>query len=169
MNKILDVKKLSVHKGPEQSPGFILWRISTFWRATIETVLKSFDLTHPQFVVLATTGWLNSTSKEVTQIMIGTMAGLDPNTNSQIIKGLEKKGLIKRGPSPDGRAKNVFLTTKGSQTLKEALPAVEQTDAQFFDALSNTQTSALITTFKKLINKTAGKEPYHSKSAVLRL
>lgn len=136
-------KEISLHEGPKQSPGFLLWRISTSWRSFIEDVLKTFDLTHPQFVVLATTGWLTRNGDLVTQAAIGKMAGLDPNTNSQVIKGLEKKKFIKRIASSDGRAKNVFLTPKGSKILGQALPAVEQTDAKFFSVLTQKEISLL--------------------------
>jgi hypothetical protein len=84
----LNFKKISVHEGSKQSPGFLLWHISTSWRSSVETVLKAFGLTHPQFVVLATTGWLTSNGELATQAAIGKMAGLDPNTASQILKGL---------------------------------------------------------------------------------
>jgi DNA-binding MarR family transcriptional regulator len=89
-----DFKKISIHSGPKQSPGFLLWHVSTSWRSSIEAVLKTFGLTHPQFVVLATTGWLTKNGDFATQVMIGKIAGLDPNTNSQVIKGLEKKEFI---------------------------------------------------------------------------
>ncbi len=146
----LDFKKLSVHDTPKKSPGFLLWHISTSWRSSIEAVLKPLGLTHPQFVVLATSGWLTRNGDLVTQVAIGKMAGLDPNTNSQIIKGLEQKGLIQRAQSSDGRAKNVSLTPAGSKLLKEALPAVEKADALFFNPLSEKEQRQLIEIFQKL-------------------
>lgn len=144
-------KKISVHEGPKQSPGFLLWHISTSWRSAIEAVLKTFDLTHPQFVVLATTGWLTRNGELTTQVAIGKMAGLDPNTNSQIIRGLEVKGLIKRDQSCDGRAKNVSVTLAGSNALSKALPAVEKADLHFFNLLSIKELNLLTQTFQKLV------------------
>lgn len=144
-------KKLSIHEGPKQSPGFLLWHVSTLWRSSLEAVLKKFGLTHPQFVVLATTGWLTKDGSFATQVMIGKMAGLDPNTNSQVIKGIEEKGLITRSPSSDGRAKNVSLTSKGSEMLIEVLPAVEQADAKFFSILVKEEKSSLASIFQKLV------------------
>src|SRR3990167_2798302 len=144
MSENLNFKKISVHEGPKQSPGFLLWHISTSWRSRIETVLKTFGLTHPQFVVLATIGWLTKTGDSVTQIAIGKMAGLDPNTTSQILKGLEIKELIKRTQSVDGRAKNASLTKKGLTTLNQSLPSVEEADAQFFHALPKGKMTTLI-------------------------
>lgn len=145
-----DFKKISIHSGPKQSPGFLLWHVSTSWRSSIEAVLKTFGLTHPQFVVLATTGWLTKNGDFATQVMIGKMAGLDPNTNSQVIKGLEEKEFIERSQSSDGRAKNVCLTSKGSEILNLALPAVEKTDAKFFSVLAEEDFNFLIHAFQKL-------------------
>ncbi len=153
MVKSIDFKEISVHQTPERSPGFLLWHISTSWRTCIEATLKLMNLTHPQFVILATLGWLTRTGDRVTQVAIGRMAGLDPNTTSQILKGLERKDLIKRDSSSDGRAKNPLLTSKGSEILAKALPAVESTDAQFFDSLTNKEMESMICIFQKLTLK----------------
>lgn len=150
MDENVNFKEISVHQTPERSPGFLLWHISTSWRTCIESILKPINLTHPQFVVLATLGWLTRTGDRITQAAIGRMAGLDPNTISQILKGLEQKDLIKRDPSTDGRAKNPFLTSKGKKILTKALPAVEAADTQFFDTLTNKETEALVHLFQKL-------------------
>lgn len=151
MHEKLNFKTISVHEGPKQSPGFLLWHVSTSWRSSIESVLKALGLTHPQFVVLATTGWLTRNNKLITQVAIGKMAGLDPNTISQVIKGLEQRSLIKRKQSSDGRAKNVSLTEKGAETLSQALPAVEKADAEFFNVLTTNDKAALLVLFQKLI------------------
>lgn len=150
MKKNVNFQEISVHETPKRSPGFLLWHISTSWRSSIETILKSMGLTHPQFVVLASLGWLTRKGDRVTQAAIGRMAGLDPNTTSQIIRGLEQKSLIKREQSPDGRAKNPILTAEGNQILTQALPAVETIDAQFFNSLSNKEMEYMIRIFQKL-------------------
>jgi MarR family transcriptional regulator, organic hydroperoxide resistance regulator len=150
MSKKLEFKRLSVHEGPKQSPGFLLWHISTAWRSRIETILKTLGLTHPQFVVLATTGWLTRNGALVTQVSIGKMAGLDPNTNSQVIKGLELKGLLKRVKSSDSRAKNVSLSPAGADVLSLALPKVEKADADFFHVLTGKELGLLVQAFQKL-------------------
>lgn len=151
MSKQPNFKEISVYEGPKQSPGFLLWHISTSWRSSLEIVLKTFGLTHPQFVILATTGWLVRNGDLTTQAAIGKMAGLDPNTTSQIIKGLEQKELIKRDKSSDGRAKNVSLTSYGTTTLSRAMPAVEETDGKFFSILTEQEVSNLLRMFQKLM------------------
>lgn len=130
--KPVDFKKISVHEGPEDSPGFLLWRVSTAWRREIEAVLKPLELTHPQFVVLASTAWLTKESGRVSQAEIGRQAGLDPNTTSQILRSLQTKGLIKRSRSADERSKHPVPTPAGARLLAKALPAVEKADAAFF-------------------------------------
>lgn len=159
MKKGVDFKEISVHDTPKKSPGFLLWHISTTWRSSIEAVLKPMELTHPQFVMLASLGWLTRNGELVTQAAVGKMAGLDPNTTSQIIKGLEQKELIKRVQSTDGRVKNPILTPKGRTLLTKALPAVEEADAQFFKPLPSNEMSSLIETFYKIV-----KEPFTSHS-----
>lgn len=150
MTNNFNFKKVSVHEGSDRSPGFLLWHVSTLWRSSIEQVLKFLDLTHPQFVILAVLGWLTREGDRVTQAMIGKMAGLDPNTTSQIIRGLEKKGFLKRKPSSDGRAKNPTLTVKGKDVLAKALPTVESTDRQFFGLLTEVEMQNFLTIFQKL-------------------
>lgn len=152
MSERPNFKKISVHEGPKQSPGFLLWHISTSWRSSIEAVLKTFSLTHPQFVVLATTGWLTRNGELTNQAAIGKMAGLDPNTTSQIITRLEKKELIKREASSDGRAKNPKLTAQGNALLAQALPAVEQEDNKFFNVLSSQELEQLVRIFQKIMD-----------------
>lgn len=151
MSERPNFKKISIHEGPKESPGFLLWRVSTSWRSSIEAILKTFNLTHPQFVILATTGWLTRNGELATQVAIGKMAGLDPNTTSQIITGLEKKELIKREASSDGRAKNPKLTAQGIHLLAQALPAVEQEDINFFNVLLPQDLEKLVRAFQKIM------------------
>ncbi|MEC7839073.1 MAG: MarR family transcriptional regulator [Chlamydiota bacterium] len=146
-----DFEKISTYEGPERSPGFLLWHISTSWRSSIEQSLKVFNLTHPQFVILACLGWLTREGDQVKQSAVGRMACLDPNTTSQIIRGLEKKKLIIRRKSSDARVKNPLLTEEGRSVLAKALPAVEEKDMCFFEVLSNSDMSSLLSIFQKLI------------------
>ena len=126
---------------------------NTAWRGSIEWMLKPIGLTHPQFVILATLGWLTRKGERVSQAAIGQMAGLDPNTVSQIIRGLEQKELIIREKSSDGRAKNPILTTKGSAILKKAMPAVETKDAEFFQKLTAEEIECMICIFQRLMGQ----------------
>jgi len=127
----LNFSEISEHNGPEDSPGYLLWKASTIWRRGIESALKPLGLTHPQFVVLAAVGWLTSSK----QVEIASFCGLDPNTTSQIVRSLETKKLIKRA-AEDGRSKSTSLTPLGVKLLRKALPIVEQEDKRFFNKIN---------------------------------
>lgn len=151
MSKVVDFKKISHHETPEESIGYLLWRVSTHWRSSIEKKLRELDLTHPQFVVLAVLGWLTQKGDKVSQAEIGRTAGLDPNTASQILRGLEAKKLIQRNRLSDERAKNPILTDFGRAILVKALPAVEKADEKFFSKLSQNEINLLVKFFQKLM------------------
>lgn len=145
-----EFKEVSKFELPEESPGFLLWHVSVSWRSRIENVLKPLGLTHPQFVIMAALGWLTQNGARVNQAAVSKLSGLDPNTVSQIIKGLEKKELISREPSFDARSKNPILTRKGEGVLKKALPAVEEADRRFFKRLNGVELRGMIGHFRKL-------------------
>ncbi|MBX9923141.1 MAG: MarR family transcriptional regulator [Rhabdochlamydiaceae bacterium] len=139
----MNFDEISVHSSAEESPGFLLWRVSTLWRKAIEMVLKPLDLTHPQFVILATVGYLTKDKEKVSQADIGRHAALDPNTTSQILRGLEAKELIERSFVLDERSKSPRLTQKGKVKLAKALPAVEKADEEFFATVDLRKSSML--------------------------
>lgn len=152
MSKSNAIEKITLFKSPEESPGFLLWHVSLAWRSSIEEILRSLDLTHPQFVVLATTAWLTRKGDHISQSDIGKTAGLDPNTTSQILRGLEAKNFIKRTRSLNERSKNPELTSLGSTVLHKALPAVENADAKFFESLSSKNIDDLVKIFQKIVS-----------------
>jgi DNA-binding MarR family transcriptional regulator len=150
MKRKAEVEDLSSFRGPEESPGYLLWHISLSWRNAVEAALKPFNLTHPQFVVLATTAWLTREEKKVSQIDISRASGLDPNTTSQVLRGLETKGFVQRVRSMNEKNKNPTLTEVGFSILSRALPAVEKADSNFFTVLDSEELKSLIIIFQKL-------------------
>lgn len=135
---------------PQESLGLLLWQVSTSWRSGIERVLGEFSLTHPQFVVLACLGYLTRNGDKITQANLGQMARIDPNTLSQILRGLERKHLVMRKKSNDARVKNPFLTRKGEELVQSAMPKVEGQDNLFFQSLSSSEQKELQTLFLRL-------------------
>ena len=123
---------------PDQSPGFLLWQVANDWQRRTRLALKTLALTHVQFVLLASTAWLNQTSQPVTQIRLASYAHLDIMMTSQVLRTLEIKGLLERASHPtDTRAKSIRLTETGQSLLTRALPLVEETDRLFFDSLGD--------------------------------
>ena len=111
-------------------------RVYNKWHSMIKKELKKMNLTHPQFVVLASLAYLSQNGNEITQIMISKLAGIDVMTISQILSLLEKNDFVKRKEhSKDTRAKAVILSKKGEEVLQKAVPLVEQIDEVFFGKL----------------------------------
>ena len=48
MKTKISLKKVSHFEGPEQSPGFLLWKVSAKWRRDIEIALAKLNLTRKQ-------------------------------------------------------------------------------------------------------------------------
>ena len=111
-------------------------RVYNKWHSMIKKELKKMNLTHPQFVVLASLAYLSQNGNEITQIIISKLAGIDVMTVSQILNLLEKNDFVKRKEhSKDTRAKAVILNKKGEEVLQKAVPLVEQIDEIFFGKL----------------------------------
>ncbi|NEW07683.1 winged helix-turn-helix transcriptional regulator [Paenibacillus sp. SYP-B3998] len=141
---------------PYDSPGFLLWQVTNLWQKNLRHALHSFDLTHVQFILLASTEQLNSLSGrgDVTQVQIAQHAHVDPMMASQVLRNLEKKGLLVRKEHPtDTRAKSIALTAIGEQIVSEALAIVVQADDTFFSKLGEDQ-QTLANLMKSLANST---------------
>ncbi|MFI6320955.1 MarR family winged helix-turn-helix transcriptional regulator [Nonomuraea sp. NPDC050556] len=118
---------------PDDSPGFLLWRTTLRWQREMAAVLTPLDLTHVQFVLLATTWWLNRQGEHPNQLSIATQADTDVKMTSQVLRKLEDKGLLERVvDQADTRAKRVRLTPRGEELAVRALAVVERADADFF-------------------------------------
>lgn len=125
---------ISSFSGPEESPGFTLWRDFMRWQRMLNVQLRPFGLTQPQFAILSVCGWLTRDGRDVTQQEVVDYLGLDRMHVSQITTRLEADGLITRSPSgADLRAKQITLTAKGRELVVRVLPLVEAFDGAFFN------------------------------------
>lgn len=122
----------------EDSTGFLIWQVTSFWHREIKHALEPVDITHSQYVLLASIYWLSLQEKEVTQIVLSSHTQIDPMTTSTVLRTLQRKGLIRRQEhSTDTRAKSVALTEKGQEVVKKAVVIVESFDNQFFSLLGS--------------------------------
>jgi DNA-binding MarR family transcriptional regulator len=125
---------------PGESPGFLLWHATLRWQRVIAKVLAPLELTHVQFVLLASTWWLNEQGRRPTQVELAAQAGTDVKMTSQVLRHLEAKGLLEREvDAADTRARRLRVTRRGARLAPRAIAAVERADAEFFgdvDALT---------------------------------
>jgi DNA-binding MarR family transcriptional regulator len=122
----------------EDSSGFLLWQVTNLWQRSIKKALEKYDITHSQFVLMASIHWLSLNKQEVTQILLSSHSKIDPMTTSTVLRTLQAKGLLERQEhSTDTRAKTVALTDAGKKLVKQAVKSVEQFDNTFFSVLGN--------------------------------
>ena len=132
-------------KQPGESPGFLLWHATLRWQRAIADALAPLDLTHVQFVLLACAWWLNHRGDHPSQVELAAFAGTDVKMTSQVVRSLERKGLIDRKPDPsDSRTRRLHVTTRGSRLAPRAIDAVESVDATFFSNVRETEALRLL-------------------------
>jgi DNA-binding MarR family transcriptional regulator len=135
---------------PAVSPGFLLWKVSNAWQRKQRAALEPFQLTHSQFVLLATATWFGA-HETLTQARLAELSGVDPMTTSQVVRTLEAAQLLERLRHPDDpRAKAIVVTQAGRAKAALAVVAVEEVDAAFFAPLSD-RTAELVEMFGRLV------------------
>jgi DNA-binding MarR family transcriptional regulator len=118
---------------PNDSPGFLLWHATLRWQRGVARALAPLGLTHVQFVLLACTWWLNEQGERPSQVALAAQAGTDIKMSSQVLRSLERKGLIEREvDTADTRARRLRVTNRGARLAPRAIAIVEQVDARFF-------------------------------------
>ncbi|MFT8870861.1 MAG: MarR family winged helix-turn-helix transcriptional regulator [Sporolactobacillus sp.] len=124
----------------DASAGLLFIRAYNQWHTRIKKALRQLGLTHPQFVVLTTLHYLSQHDDNVSQVKLAKMAEMDVMSVSQIVRGIEARGLIKRVSSAtDSRANALILLPRGLALSAKAVPVVEQIDADFFGALGTAE------------------------------
>ena len=120
----------------QESTGLLFARVYNAWHGRVKKALQKVGLTHPQFIILTSLGYLELQQDLVTQVNLAAFSDMDVMTVSQVLKLLLKKGLVERREHPqDSRAKVVFLTDIGRERMNQALPIVEAIDQTYFGQL----------------------------------
>lgn len=132
---------ISRYKNAQDSPGYLLWQVTTMWQKEMRRVLEPLELTQPQFVLLHACVWLNEHDEEgkgVTQVQLAHFANVDVNVTSQVLRTLEKRGLIIRNRHlTDTRANIITTTPEGTRLAIEGIHLAEEADKVFFDIVSD--------------------------------
>jgi DNA-binding MarR family transcriptional regulator len=107
-------------------------------------------------VLLACTWWLNEQGERPTQIALAAQAGTDVKMTSQVVRSLERKGLVKREVDAlDTRARRLQVTKRGRELAPRAIAIVEQVDADFFADLPERQTLSFLRRLVRLPQRDA--------------
>ncbi len=137
---------------PEDSPGFLLWQTTMIWQRQIKKALEVYNISHAQFVIMATLMWFEAHHYDTTQILIVNWSKLDKMTVSKSLKKLVSMGYVTRKEhQTDSRAKAVFLTEKGKDMVRICVPIVEGIDRRFFGNSLDHEQKTLLQILSKLV------------------
>jgi len=140
---------------PESSPGFLLWQTTMIWQRQIKKALEIHEISHAQFVIIATLLWFEAHNYDTTQTLIINWSKLDKMTVSKSLKKLVIMGLVNRiEHEADTRAKKVSLTKEGKKLVHKVVPIIAKIDENFFGKASNLEQKNLINILSKLTTHT---------------
>ena len=150
MNKI-DV----AHADPEQPlrtelgerPGYLIRRLHQIHVALFLEECGA-DVTPVQYGVM--TVLFNQPGMD--QISLAAEVGIDRTNVADVVRRLESRGLVSRGPHPeDRRAKLVSLAVKGRQLTQRMFPAMQRAQDRLVEVLSETERARFMATLERLI------------------
>ncbi len=99
----------------------------------MDTELRSLNLTHTQFNLLASSNWLTGLSGPPTQQQAAELAGADRMMASKVFATLQSRGLVDRtSDDADSRVRRVVVTAAGSELVSRAVRIVADVDGTFF-------------------------------------
>lgn len=138
----MDAEKIDFPKG------FYLWQLSFLWEKQMKVLLKKFQLSFPQYIILKGIFTLSTEKKEVgnkieteanniNQILLSEYSGFEPMNVSKILCKLEETNRIKRKQNlKDLRSNQLIITDKGKEELKIIEEKISILDQNLFKSLS---------------------------------
>lgn len=130
-------------KNADDSPGFLLFRITVLWQKKLGIIFNDLKIQQTQYAILASLKYFEEKNEKCTQAFLVEHARIDKMTLSKSVRQLEKTGLVKRAQSDeDARAVLVQLTQRGRNLVTEAVGRIEDADELFFHYLNEKQRSS---------------------------
>jgi DNA-binding MarR family transcriptional regulator len=124
---------------PQQELIGALVRASFATTAVLSRVAAEHDLSLTQLRVLAILR-----DRRVRMSELADYLGLDKSTISGLVDRAEKRGLLKRAPSPgDGRATDVFLSPEGRQLVEVGERKIAESLSPMTGKLTSAETRRL--------------------------
>ncbi|HTZ86549.1 MAG TPA: MarR family transcriptional regulator [Solirubrobacteraceae bacterium] len=128
-------------------PGYLMARLGEASRRRFHKALEPEGL-HPRNFGVMT---MLAAHPGMSQHQLHEKTAIDPSSMVAVIDELEERGLAERRPDPeDRRARQVFLTLQGEQTLERIRGLTAELQREFFGALTADERKTLHTLLRKL-------------------
>jgi DNA-binding MarR family transcriptional regulator len=108
------------------TPGYLVWRLANKWRTAVDQALAPLNLTHAQYVLLASLSGLEHAGRRPSQRELADHTGLEALYVSKLARSLESAGLVGRTrDTEDTRVVRLALTEAGRTAVRPAIDAVQ--------------------------------------------
>lgn len=102
-------------------------------------MLRPLELTHAQMVLLGSLWWMEDRTGPPSQRELADHAGTDRMMTSQVVRALQRRGLIMRIEDPDdARVWRLRLTGDGRELAERAVKVMDALDDEFFAEINRT-------------------------------
>ena len=119
---------------------YVVGRLDRVLRRQLDERLRPHGLTTPQYTTLS----ILRAPGVLSNARLARRALITPQSMSQILGGLERRGLIRRKPDPDhGRVLRVELTAAGRHVLRECDRAADDIERRMLERLGARDRSKL--------------------------
>ncbi|MFI5676829.1 MarR family winged helix-turn-helix transcriptional regulator [Streptomyces cellulosae] len=108
------------------TPGYLVWRLANKWRTAVDQALAPLNLTHAQYVLLASLSGMERSGRQPSQRELADHTGLEALYVSKLARSLEAAGLVGRArDTEDTRVVRLALTEEGRATVRPAIDTVQ--------------------------------------------
>jgi DNA-binding MarR family transcriptional regulator len=139
-------------------PGYLIRRLHQVHYAIFFEECTSFGITPVQYGLLT----VLATNPNSDQVALAHALGIDRTNVADVLRRLERRGVIKRTPSTrDRRMVLAKLTREGERLVESMHPAMARAQERLLQMLSKEEQEAFLTTLMRLVeaNKRHGRAP----------
>ena len=136
----------------ENKIGLLIWKTSNYWQSRLRKILKSYNLSLNEYLILESIHHLHFTKSKTHQIVISSLIGIDVSVASVTFKLLENKNYISRQFENDNRKKIIKMLDKGKNLFEVISPLIKKEEQLMFEKLKN-ETFNFINSLKLLLGK----------------
>ncbi|MFV8817931.1 MarR family winged helix-turn-helix transcriptional regulator [Haliea sp. E17] len=130
------------------APGFMIRVLQQVSVSIFHSSLESEELTPIQHTILKTA----AANKDLDQSTIASLAFLDASTTGDVVKRLEKRGLLSREVSEmDRRSRVVNITRQGRQLLKRVSGKIEAAQNFLLSPLAPAERDRFLASLEKIL------------------
>lgn len=130
-------------------PGFLVRRLHQINYALFFEECTAFNITPVQYALLTTL----SLNPGMDQISLGKEVGIDRTNVADVLRRLERRGLVERRKGEeDRRAVLARLTTEGEKTTREMFAAMQRAQARLLEPLPPDERAAFMAALLRLVD-----------------